>query len=115
MSPARPRRRKTLDTSRNLTSKEHLDQELRQASVGMGPSSVAPLEYQESPPGMPGILRVKSQYESMRQCGLKGTGWCKETRRTEFSTLEVREYPIILGGKVSTSSNCELHVGVAHP
>ena len=107
MSPVRPRRRKTLDTSRNITHKNDIERELRQTAIPTGAPSVVPLAYQVSSPGMPGILRVKSLFESLQQCGLKGTGLRKETQ-TVFSTLEVREYPIILGGTLSSFH--QLHI-----
>lgn len=102
MSPVRHRRRKTLDTSRNITHKNDVERELRQIVVVTGSTSVVSREYQAPPPGMRGILRVKSLVESLQLCGLKGAGLRKESQRTVFSTLEVREYPMILGGTSSS-------------
>lgn len=115
MSPVRPRRRKTLDTSRNVTHKNDIERELLQTAIATGAPSVVPREYQVSPPGMPGILRVKSLFESLQQRGLKGTGLRKETQTTVFSTLEVREYPIILGGTSSSFKTLRITSCVSHP
>ncbi|KAI2497489.1 hypothetical protein MHU86_16991 [Fragilaria crotonensis] len=114
MSPVRHRRRKTLDTSRNITHKNDVERELRQIVVVTGSTSVVSREYQASPPGMRGILRVKSLFESLQLCGLKGAGLRKESQRTVFSTLEVREYPMILGDNPSCLEGPPISIDWAH-
>jgi hypothetical protein len=48
--------------------------------------------------GMHSSLRVKSQFDSLRKRWLKDSIQDKHTNRVAFSYLEVREFPIILGG-----------------
>lgn len=48
--------------------------------------------------GVHSSLRVKSQFDSLRKSWLKDSIQEKHTNHVAFSYLEVREFPIILGG-----------------
>ena len=57
-------------------------------------------EFQNSNVGLKGILCAKSKVQSVQQCGVGVTdGHVQKNQQVVFSWLEVREYPIILGGK----------------
>jgi hypothetical protein len=100
---AKPHRRKTLDVSRTRNAESQLHQELLQehhtSHQEKGATYVTPLDGQSCNVGVTGILHFKSIIEPLQKCGVGGTGRVQPKKQVWFSRVEVREYPIILGGK----------------
>jgi hypothetical protein len=66
---------------------------------------VIPLDGQSFNVGLTGILHFKSKIEPLQKRGVGGTGRVQQKKQVWFSRVEVREYPIILGGKSSRFYN----------
>ena len=60
-----------------------------------------PLDGQSFKVGLTGILSVKSKVEPLQKSGVGGIGRVQQKKQVWFSCVELREYPIILGGKSS--------------